>query len=142
MTDLSKDIQVCVGVMIFKEGKVLLGKRSGKHAPGEYSFPGGRVDYMESFEDAVRRETEEESGIKIKNIKFQCLANIDRYSYRHDVLTGLVAEWDEGVERTDPDERIGDWHWYSLEELPQPIFLPTAILIDSYKTGKNYYDKE
>lgn len=142
MPDLSKDIQVCVGVMIFKEGKVLLGKRSGKHAPGEYSFPGGRVDYMESFEDAIKRETEEESGIKIKNIKFQCLANIDRYSYRHDVLTGLVAEWDEGIERTDQDERIGDWGWYDLEELPEPIFLPTAILIDSYKTGKNYYDKE
>ncbi len=142
MPDLSKDIQVCVGVMIFKEGKVLLGKRNGKHAPGEYSFPGGRVDYMESFEDAIKRETEEESGVKIKNIKFQCLANIDRYSYRHDVLTGLVAEWDEGTERTDPNERIGDWDWYDLEELPQPIFLPTAILIDSYKTGKNYYDKE
>ncbi len=142
MSDLSKDIQVCVGVMIFKEGKVLLGKRNGKHAPGEYSFPGGRVDYMESFEDAVKRETEEESGVKIKNIKFQCLANIDRYSYRHDVLTGLVAEWDEGIERTDPNERIGDWSWYDLEELPQPIFLLTAILIDSYKTGKNYYDKE
>jgi 8-oxo-dGTP diphosphatase len=142
MPDLSKDIQVCVGVMIFKEGKVLLGKRNGRHAPGEYSFPGGRVDYMESFEDAIKRETEEESGIKIKNIKFQCLANIDRYSYRHDVLTGLVAEWDDGAERTDPDERIGDWGWYDLEELPQPIFLPTAILIDSYKTGKNYYDKE
>ena len=142
MPDLSKDIQVCVGVMIFKEGKVLLGKRNGKHAPGEYSFPGGRVDYMESFEDAIKRETEEESGVKIKDIKFQCLANIDRYSYRHDVLTGLVAEWDEGIERTDPNERIGDWGWYDLEELPQPIFLPTAILIDSYKTGKNYYDKE
>ena len=142
MSDLSKDIQVCVGVMIFKEGKVLLGKRSGKHAPGEYSFPGGRVDYMESFEDAIKRETEEESGVKIKNIKFQCLANIDRYSYRHDVLTGLVAEWEDGAERTDPDEGIGDWGWYGLEELPQPIFLPTAILIDSYKTGKNYYDKE
>ena len=142
MSDLNKDIQVCVGVMIFKERKVLLGKRNGKHAPGEYSFPGGRVDYMESFEDAIKRETEEESGIKIKNIKFQCLANIDRYSYRHDVLTGLVAEWDEGIERTDPNERIGDWSWYDLEELPEPIFLPTAILIDSYKTGKNYYDKE
>ena len=70
------------------------------------------------------------------------MQNIDRYSYRHDVLTGLVAEWDEGIERTDPNERIGDWSWYDLEELPQPIFLLTAILIDSYKTGKNYYDKE
>ncbi len=142
MTDLRKDIQPCVGVMIFKDGKVLLGKRLGKHAPGEYSFPGGRVDYMESLTGAVQRETEEESGIKIKNIKFQCVANIDRYSYRHDLLVCFTADYDSGEVRTKIDERIGDWNWYELDNLPKPIFLPTGILIDSHKTGKNFYDKE
>jgi len=142
MTDLSKDIQACVGVMVWKDGKILLGKRSGKHAPGEYSFPGGRIEYMESFESAVKRETEEESGIKIKNIKFQCIANIDRYSYRHDIVTGFLAEWESGEVKTDEEERIGEWNWYDIDNLPSPIFLPTQILINSFKTGKNYYDKE
>lgn len=142
MTDLSKDIQACVGVMVWKEGKILLGKRCGKHAPGEYSFPGGRMDYMESFENAIKRETKEEAGIEIKNIKFQCIANINRYSYRHDILTCFVADWDSGEIRTDPEERIGEWNWYDINNLPELIFLPTAILIDSYKTGKNFYDKE
>jgi 8-oxo-dGTP diphosphatase len=142
MSDLSKDIQACVGVMIQKDGKILLGKRSGKHAPGEYSFPGGRIEYMESFECAVKRETEEEAGIKIKDIKFQCIANIDRYSYRHDIVTGFLAEWESGDEKTDKEERIGDWDWYDIDNLPSPIFLPTQIIIDSYKTGTNYYDKE
>jgi len=142
MTDLSKDIQACVGVMIWKEGKILLGKRCGKYAPGEYSFPGGRIDYMESFENAIKRETKEEAGIEIKNIKFQCIANINRYSYRHDILTCFVADWNSGETITDPNERIGEWNWYDINNLPEPIFLPTAILIDSYKTGKNFYDKE
>ena len=70
MTDLSKYTQSCVGVLVFKEGKILIGKRCGKHAPGEYSVPGGRIDYMESFKNAISRETKEESGINIKNIKF------------------------------------------------------------------------
>lgn len=142
MTDLSKEIQPCVGVIVFKEDKILLGKRCGKHATGEYSFPGGRIDYMESFENAIKRETEEEAGIKIKNIKFQCVANINRYSYRHDITVGFIAEWESGDVRTDPDERIGEWGWYDIDSLPEPIFLPTAILLDSYKTGKNFYDKE
>jgi len=142
MPDLSKEIQPCVGVMIFKEGKILLGKRCGTHAAGEYSFPGGRIDYMESFEGAIKRETEEEVGIKIKNIKFQCIANIDRYSYRHDITTFFIAEWESGEARTDPEERIGEWEWYSLDNLPSPIFYPTQIGIDSFKTGKNFYDKE
>ena len=142
MADLSKEIQPCVGAMIFKEGKVLLGKRCGKHASGEYSFPGGRIEYMESFENAIKRETEEEAGIQIKNIKFQCLANIDRYSYRHDIVTGFLAEWEDGEITTNPEERIGEWNWYDLNNLPSPLFYPSALLIDSYKTGKNFYDKE
>lgn len=142
MTDLSKDIQACVAVMIWKDDKILLGKRCGKHAPGEYSFPGGRLDYMEGFEDGVKRETEEEVGIKIKNIKFLSVANINRYNYRHDVLISFTAEWESEEVRTDLEERIGEWEWYSLDNLPSPIFYPTQIGIDSYKTGKNFYDKE
>ena len=142
MTDFKKDIQACVGVMIFKDGKVLLGKRCGIHAPGEYSFPGGRIEYMESFENAVKRETEEEVGIKIKNIRFLNIANINRYSYRHDISTHFTADWESGEPRTDEKERIGEWVWYDLDNLPKPLFYPTTIMIDSYKNGKNFYDKE
>ena len=137
-----KNPQACVGVMIFKDGKVLMGKRCGIHAPGEYAFPGGRIEYMESFEDAIKRETEEEAGIKIKNIKFSNVANIGRYSYRHDITVHFVADWESGEPRTLPEERIGDWAWYDLKNLPEPIFYPSKIMIDSYKTSKNFYDKE
>gem|GEM_PF-2646761 len=30
-----------IGVMIFRERKILLGKRIGAHGAGEYVFPGG-----------------------------------------------------------------------------------------------------
>jgi hypothetical protein len=33
--------RVGVGIMIFKDGKVLMGKRKGKHGAGEYAWPGG-----------------------------------------------------------------------------------------------------
>jgi len=142
MTDEFQKPQACVGVMVFKDDKVLLGKRSGKHAPGEYSFPGGRLEFMESFKDAVKRETLEEAGIKIKNIKFLSVANIDRYSYRHDVLVSFSADYDSGEIQTFKEERIGDWVWYDINNLPEPLFYPTALLIDLYKKGENYYDKE
>lgn len=134
--------QACVGVMIFKDGKILLGKHCGKHAPGEYSMPGGRLEYMESFENAVKRETLEEAGIKIKNIKFLNVANIDRFSYRHDIAVHFTAEWESGEVRTDDKERIGEWNWYDVESLPEPLFYPSQNVVDAYKSGKNYYDKE
>ena len=41
----------------------------------------------------------------------------------------------------EPDKCEG-WDWYNLNNLPKPLFEPCDISIDSYKTGKNYYDKE
>ncbi len=38
--------KVGVGVMVFKDGKVLMTKRQGSHGAGEHSFPGGHLDYM------------------------------------------------------------------------------------------------
>ncbi len=48
--------RVGIGVMVMKDGKVLLGKRKGSHGAGEYAWPGGHMEYMESFEDVAKRE--------------------------------------------------------------------------------------
>lgn len=133
-----------VGVMIFKEDKVLIGRRkdTASHGAGEYSFPGGHIEEAESFKEASEREIKEEAGIEIKNLKFLCVANFDKIKNFQGVLVGFIAEWESGEPKSFPEENIGDWNWYDLENLPSPLFEPTAILIDSYKTGKNYYDKE
>jgi 8-oxo-dGTP diphosphatase len=62
--------KVGVGVMIFKDGKVLLGKRKSSHGDGEYAWPGGHMEYMESFEECAKRETMEETGMQIRNVRF------------------------------------------------------------------------
>jgi len=126
--------------MIFKEGKVLIGKRrkTTSHGVGEYSFTGGHMEFNESFEKSIKRETMEESGINIKNIRFSCIVNIAMYNV---VLIGLIADWEKGEPRSLPEENIGGWEWYDLGNFPSPLFYPTEILIDSYKTGRNYYDE-
>lgn len=134
--------KACVGVMVWKDGKVLLGKRKGSHGNGEYSFTGGHLEFGESFEECAKRETKEEAGIEIKNLKFLSVANILRHEGRQDVLVSFTADWESGDFINNPNEKIGEWSWYSLDELPKPLFYPTEVLIDSYKTGKNYYDKE
>jgi 8-oxo-dGTP diphosphatase len=135
-------IKPCVGVMVFKDGKILLGKRRGSHGSGEYSMSGGHLEYDESFEDCAKRETEEESNIKIKNIKFQCLANYTKHENRQDILVGMIADFESGELVDFPEERIGEWGWYDLKNLPSPLLYPSEIVIDSYKKDKNFYDKE
>jgi 8-oxo-dGTP diphosphatase len=131
--------RVGVGVMIMKNGKVLLTKRHGSHGEGEYSFPGGHLEYMESFEDCAVREVREECGIEIKNIKFQYVTNVTKYAPKHYVHIGLTAEWKSGEPKImEPNKVSEDWKWYDLDKLPEPLFEFCKLSFRAYKTGEKY----
>ncbi len=141
MTDEQRP-KVGVGVMIFKDGKVLLGKRISSHGVNEYSFPGGHVEYLESFEDCVRREVREECGLEIQNIQFVCVSNIVDYKPKHFITLSFSAEWESGEPHVLEPEKCENWDWYSLTDLPDPIFSFSQKVIEAYQTGKNYFDIE
>lgn len=134
--------KVGVGVMVLKDGKVLLTKRKGSHGAGEYSFPGGHLEYMESFEDCARRETAEESGLTIKNIKFLYVTNVKKYAPKHYVHIGMVADWAGGEPITMEPEKAERWEWYNLDDLPTPLFEFCKLSFDAYKTSRSYYASE
>ncbi|MCX5774664.1 MAG: NUDIX domain-containing protein [Fusobacteria bacterium] len=43
--------KVGVGILIIKEDKVLFGKRENAYGDGAWSFPGGHLEFNESFEE-------------------------------------------------------------------------------------------
>ncbi len=135
--------QVGLTVMIFKNGKILLGKRKNAHGEGEYGVLGGHLEYMESFEDCAKRETKEEAEIEIKNIKFVGLMNLKTYAPKHYVDIGLVADWKSGEPRVMEPHKLESWGWYDLNDLPSPLFANLNTYIKSYKTGQTgeyYFD--
>ena len=140
ITNQGHTTRVGIGVMIIKDGKILLGKRKGSHGEGEFAFPGGHLEYMESFEDCARREVKEETNIEIKNVKFLRLSNLKDYAPKHYVDIGFVAEWESGEPRVMEPEKIDGWSWYDIDNLPTPLFSTIPSYIESYKTGKNFYD--
>lgn len=131
---------VGIGIMIFKDKKILLGKRKGSHGAGEWSFPGGHLEFGESFEKCAKRETKEESGIQIKNIKFQFLANVKKYKKKHYAHIGLIADWRKGYPKVLESDKNENWNWYSINRLPKPLFEMVRLSIISYKTKRNYFD--
>ncbi len=56
--------KVGVGVMILKDGKVLLTKRKGSHGAGMYSFPGGHLEYKKFDRGEIEKVKGEKAETK------------------------------------------------------------------------------
>ncbi len=130
--------KIGIGAMIFKEGKILLGKRKGSHAAGTYSVPGGTLEYGETMEESIRREIQEETGLEITNIRFNYLSDEFDHMPKHFVNIGFVADWKSGEVTTMEPEKCEGWDWYDMDTLPEPLFIKTKQMVDAYKTGVNY----
>ena len=66
MSEPRKAVDVAVGVLVDPEGRFLMTSRpAGKVYAGYWEFPGGKLESGESVEQALRRELQEELGIRI-----------------------------------------------------------------------------
>lgn len=54
------------GILLVRDGQVLLTRRSIEPRAGYWAFPGGFVERGETIEDAARRETREEVGLEAR----------------------------------------------------------------------------
>ncbi len=109
----------------FKNGQFLMGRRRGSHGDGNWSIPGGHLEFGESFEQTAKREMMEETGLTIKNICFGAITN-DYFENedKHYVTIWMISDWDTGTEYiTEPDKFV-EINWYSFDNLPSPLFLP------------------
>ena len=64
--------------LIIKENKILLIKKNGGPYDGKLDLPGGTIEFGERPEEALRRELEEEAGIKVKEV---CLIDTDSVNF-------------------------------------------------------------
>lgn len=134
-----KQVRVGVGLLIFKDGKVLMGKRLNAHGDGEYCGPGGHLEFMETVEECAKRETLEEAGIEIENLRILCVTNMRRYDH-HYMDVGVVADWKSGeLQNMEPHKRES-WEWRDLDNLPQPLFGVDHIYLEALKTGQFFFE--
>ena len=123
----SRKPQVGIGVIVIKDHLILLGKRLGRHGHGSWSFPGGHLEFGESWEECAKRETLEEAGITIHNLRFGAVTN-DIFDDKHYVTIYIIADYLSGEVRIMEPEKCECWEWYSWTKFPTPLFLPLKNL--------------
>jgi 8-oxo-dGTP diphosphatase len=128
---------VGISVLVFnRQGHLLLSRRKRDHGNGEYGAPGGGLDHGEAPPAAAHRETLEEAAITITEPQVVCFTNF-MINGRHYLDIAFSATTDDNPQDTEPDTHE-PWQWHDLDALPEPLFLPTAKAVNSYKTGKMY----
>ncbi len=134
-----------VGVMVLKEGKILLGLRnpnkekasSELQGQGTWTMPGGKVEFMEKLVDAAKRELEEETSLKATKLDLLCISD-DMTDTAHYVTVGFIAREYTGEEKAMEPETILEWKWFDLNDLPTNLYNPSKKCIEKYKEGIIY----
>ncbi len=105
--------------VIQHEGKILIAQRPLEGMLGGlWEFPGGKTEPGESLPDCLRREIEEELGLKIE---VGAPVTVVKHSYTHFKITlhAFYCALEAGAPRA---IGVADWRWVSLAELDEFAF--------------------
>ncbi len=143
----TKKVGAGFGVMLLRNGEVLLGRRhvdpakadSELRGEGTWTMPGGKLEFGETFEVGAMRELLEETGIKVKpeDVRVISLAN-DIVPDAHFVTIGILCEKFQGEPRVMEPDEITEWRWFQLDRLPTPLFFPSMEVIENYQAKRFY----
>ena len=94
-----KKVGVGFGVMILKDGKLLLGKRhedpekasSLLNGAGTWTMPGGKLEFGETFEEGAKREVLDETGVTLHEIDVICVNQVI-IETAHFITIGLLSD--------------------------------------------------
>ncbi len=145
MSEEKKRVGAGFGVILERDGKILLGMRhpdpdkadSAFRSAGEWSLPGGKLEWGETLEEGAIREVKEETGITIINPQVISVHNC-KNEYAHFMTVGLLThKWEGEANVMEPDEII-KWQWFDLNDLPYPRYFPSFEVIENYLKGKFY----
>ena len=138
-TDISKRCTNCgkevwpqlataVIVLIHRGNEVLL-VHARNFKTDFYGLVAGFVETGETLEEAVHREVEEETGIKIKNIRY---FGSQPWPYPCGLMVGFNADYDSGNIHLQQSE-LSKGAWFTKDNLPtipEPLSIARMILDD------------
>ncbi len=123
---------------IRREDSILLAQHV-RHRNGVHTVLAGFVEVGETLEQAVAREVMEESGIKVKNLRY---VTSQPWPFPQSLMTAFMAEYDSGEIVIDPKELL-EANWYRYDDLPllpPPGTVARRLIEDTVAMCRAEYD--
>lgn len=132
-------VSVAVYTILIKDNKVLMMRRSntGYH-DGDYSLPAGHIENGEYPDQAAIRETEEEVGIKVQDLRFvTVLYSGDNYV----CFFFETTDWAGEIINCEED-KCDDVRWFDLNKLPANITPEVKTGLENLQKKLYYSNQE
>jgi ADP-ribose pyrophosphatase YjhB (NUDIX family) len=116
------------------DGRVLIVKTTKWR--GTWGVPGGKVEWGETLEAALKREFQEEVGLDLLEIKFALVQEAVNDQQFHCPAHFVLLNYYARSESTQviPNEEIVEWQWVTpLEAFAFPLNSFTKLLLEDYQ---------
>lgn len=126
---------ISVDVFIYKKNKILLGKRKDSFIKfPTFAPPGGHLKNGETLRNCAIREVKEETSLTVKLEDVVTIHENNSYG-NHYVIICFKVKWIKGKPKVLEPNKCYFWKWYSLNNLPEPLFGNNLITIKNIKRG-------
>lgn len=122
-------------VIVDSEGNVLMGVRKGSHGAGTLAFPGGHLEFGESWWECAEREVKEETDLDLEGLTFLGATNdlfeaTDTAPRKHytTIFVRATVKADSAPFRLVEPDKCEGWGWVSRQDLETTtnLFVPVA----------------
>jgi len=109
------------GAAILRDGRILLVERRKIPEAGHWNLPGGKVDFLEPVEAAVKREIREEIGVEVALEAMLCVTEMIGIDGQHWVSPIYRATIGKGEPVNCEPDKIAAIGWFPLDAPPSPL---------------------
>ncbi len=124
-----KNRRVAVDALIIRNNEILLIKRGVEPFKNTWSLPGGGIEFNETSEEALKKEVEEEVGLKIVSSKFLNIYTKPERDPKQVITLAYLVEA-EGEPKAGSDAY--SYQFFKLDQLPEVMGFDHKQIIQDY----------
>lgn len=126
--------RVGVALFVVRDGKFIFQKRLGSHGAGTWSTPGGHVAFGEDPIDTCKRETLEETGCIVDDVRFVAMTNdYFKENSKHYITLWYVGRWVKNEPQIMEPNKCTEQRWVTFNTMPTPALLTYAHITESQR---------